>query len=362
MIRKGLTLSCRTLFPTCRSTPAYCKISNASSTEELNMKLQERGFLANEVQEFLSMNSSLLKHVKPQKIFSILETLFELHPCNSTCLGALPICPDLLASSPKSIEQSATCLRKHGLMEDDLQRVVQTWPWVLLVAPRQIGRCIDTLRFDCEFTKRQQVLLLRGSPHLVCMEPKDVLDVFQLRATHREIVRCHLLTADLATLRLRHAFLLRRGLYSSAIATGSSSTHLDYIFGSNSCGATPTGSRESETVSHLGSDALEDLTFNGLHRNNSFQTWEPEEDVSERNTAPSADLEFYSLSKRWEDKNNQQNLKRRTVLFRLLSRAHTSTFLTQAANRASREEFDVFVKVFTREESEQSKEVSDLSD
>uniref|UniRef100_A0A8C4PY20 Uncharacterized protein n=1 Tax=Eptatretus burgeri TaxID=7764 RepID=A0A8C4PY20_EPTBU len=180
MIRKGLTLSRRTSFPTYGSTAGYCKSSSVSTVEELRMKLEERGILATELQEFLLMNSSLLKHVKPQKIFSILETLFELHPCNSTCLGALPICPDLLASSPKSIEQSATCLRKHGLMEGDLQRVVQTLPWVLLVSPRQMGRCIDTLRFKCEFTKQQQVLLLRGSPDLVCMDPKDVLDVLQV--------------------------------------------------------------------------------------------------------------------------------------------------------------------------------------
>lgn len=149
-----------------------------------------------------------------------LTALFVLGLNPSTVLKVLEKCPELYKVKGTQFQQRITNLRKVGLLEGSLQRVVSHYPQILTFPMKRINTVVRLLRERCLFTFPQATDILRDSPTVVDedlgqLEYKFQYVYFRMGVKQAEIVRSKLFRVGLEEVRCRHCFLERRGLYQT---------------------------------------------------------------------------------------------------------------------------------------------------
>ncbi|MCJ8745021.1 hypothetical protein PDJAM_G00125470 [Pangasius djambal] len=227
------------------STPAQ---TVQHGRRELNIpSLAEMGFSESQaamVYEAASKNHC--KHGVPA-----LTVLFSLGLNPGSVLKTLEKCPELYSLKEAQLQQRVLNLRKLGLLEGSLQRVISHYPRILSFPVKRVNavsrllrekcrlqRVIShyprilsfpvkrvnavsrLLREKCRFTAQQMADILRDSPHVVEEEPARLEYMFQyvyfrMGCRQAEMVKAKLFRLSLEELRCRHSFLERRGLYQT---------------------------------------------------------------------------------------------------------------------------------------------------
>ncbi|XP_030631601.1 transcription termination factor 4, mitochondrial [Chanos chanos] len=157
-------------------------------------------------------------HVKHD--MSALTALAALGLNSSSIVKVLEKCPELLSLRAPEIQQRVGNLRKLGLLEGSLQRMVSHYPHILTVPVKRVNMVARFLREKCLFTVQQLTDILRDSPVVVeedlqRLEYKFQYAYFRMGTRQAEMVKARLFRVSLEELRCRHCFLERRGLYQT---------------------------------------------------------------------------------------------------------------------------------------------------
>ncbi|XP_056246415.1 transcription termination factor 4, mitochondrial isoform X2 [Seriola aureovittata] len=151
---------------------------------------------------------------------STLAALFVLGLSPSSVLKLLQKCPQLYTVKESQLQQRIENLRKLGLVEGSLQRVVAYYPQILTVPMKTVKTVVAFLREKCLFTVQQVTDILRDSPAIVLedlgqLEYKFQYVYFRMGVKQAEMVKSRLFRFTLEDVRCRHCFLERRGLYQT---------------------------------------------------------------------------------------------------------------------------------------------------
>ncbi|XP_026781398.3 transcription termination factor 4, mitochondrial [Pangasianodon hypophthalmus] len=174
--------------------------------------LAEMGFSESQAEMvYEAANKTRCKHDVP-----VLTVLFSL----GLNLEILEKCPELYSLNEAQLQQRVLNLRKLGLLEGSLQRVISHYPRILSFPVKRVNTVSRLLREKCQFTAQQMADILRDSPHVVEEEPARLEYMFQyvyfrMGCRQAEMVKAKLFRLSLEELRCRHSFLERRGLYQT---------------------------------------------------------------------------------------------------------------------------------------------------
>ncbi|KAM3604118.1 uncharacterized protein V6R79_006659 [Siganus canaliculatus] len=151
---------------------------------------------------------------------STLTALFVLGLNPSSVLKLLEKCPELYTIKESQFSQRISNLRKLGLVEGSLQRVVAYYPQILTVPVKTVKNAAAFFREKCLFTGQQVTDILRDSPAVVVenmgqLEYKFQYVYFRMGVKQADMVKSRLFRFTLDEVRNRHCFLERRGLYQT---------------------------------------------------------------------------------------------------------------------------------------------------
>ncbi|XP_029308659.1 transcription termination factor 4, mitochondrial isoform X2 [Cottoperca gobio] len=181
--------------------------------------LVDMGFTDSQAEQLYDATSKL-KGGAAKHALSTLTALFVLGLNPSNVLKLLEKCPELYTIKESQIQQRIANIRKLGLVEGSLQRVVSHYPQILTVPVKTVKNVVVFLREKCLFTAQQVTEILRDSPAVVLenmgqLEYKFQYVYFRMGVKQAEMVKSRLLRFTLEEVRCRHCFLERRGLYQT---------------------------------------------------------------------------------------------------------------------------------------------------
>ncbi|XP_076600398.1 transcription termination factor 4, mitochondrial isoform X1 [Chaetodon auriga] len=231
-----LCIGCRSMCSstsqsTLHSTHHSHELSRLSGTPDTGLSvcsLVEMGFTDTQAEQIYEDVSKIRGGSAATHALSTLTALFVLGLNPSSVLKLLNKCPELYTVKESQIQQRIANLRKLGLGEGSLQRVVAHYPQILTVPVKTIKNTVLFLREKCLFTVQQVTDILRESPAIVVenmgqLEYKFQYIYFRMGVKQAEMVKSRLFRFTLDEVRQRHCFLERRGLYQTPDKKGQTS-------------------------------------------------------------------------------------------------------------------------------------------
>ncbi|KAF7667530.1 hypothetical protein LDENG_00058400 [Lucifuga dentata] len=195
--------------------------SPGKSVVELSLSsLLDMGFTDNQAEQIYQTVSKAKGGNVAEHIASTLTALFVLGLNPSSVVKLLEKCPQLYSIKESLLQQRIGNLRKLGLVEGSLQRVVAHYPQILTVPVKTIKYVMLFLREKCLFTVQQVTDILRDSPAIIQedlgqLEYKFQYVYFRMGVKQAEMVKSRLFRFTLEEVRCRHCFLERRGQYQT---------------------------------------------------------------------------------------------------------------------------------------------------
>ncbi|XP_075384963.1 transcription termination factor 4, mitochondrial [Tenrec ecaudatus] len=201
------------------SMPSH-HVAAATSVDAVALELQvtrsllDMGFTHAHIGELLSIRTG----PSPQQLQNITSELVLLGVAPEAVCGALKNHPQLLKLPAKQVKQRASYLRKLGLGEGKLRRVLHCCPEVFTLAQRRLEGIIRVLREKCLFTTQQVTEILYRCPHILQGDPEELEYKFQyayfrMGVKHSDMVRTELLQFSITKMKQRHVYLERLGRY-----------------------------------------------------------------------------------------------------------------------------------------------------
>ncbi|XP_035527368.1 transcription termination factor 4, mitochondrial [Morone saxatilis] len=208
---------------TLQSTQQHHQLSTSSRKPVTELPLQsllDMGFTDTQAERLYDTMSKLKGGSAAKHALSTLEALFVLGLNPSSVLKLLEKCPELYTVKDSQLQQCISNLRKLGLGEGSLQRVVAHYPQILTVPVKTIKNVVLFLREKCLFTVQQVTDILRECPAIVAentdqLEYKFQYVYFRMGVKQAAMVKYKLFRSTLDEVRHRHCFLERRGLYQT---------------------------------------------------------------------------------------------------------------------------------------------------
>ncbi|XP_069013324.1 transcription termination factor 4, mitochondrial [Embiotoca jacksoni] len=195
---------------------------------ELSLRsLMDMGFTDTQA-EHIRAAVSPVKGGSAVKHAATLTALFVLGLNPSSVLKLLDKCPELFTVKETQLQQRISNLRKLGLVEGSLQRMVAHYPKILTVPVKTLKTVVLFLKEKCVFTSQQVKDILRDSPAVVLEDPGQLEYKFQyvyfrMGVKQAKMVKHKLFRFTLDEVRCRHTFLERRGLYQTPDKKGQTS-------------------------------------------------------------------------------------------------------------------------------------------
>ncbi|KAK7163564.1 hypothetical protein R3I93_007574 [Phoxinus phoxinus] len=178
--------------------------------------LLEIGFSETQAEEMHEgATKSRGKHVP-----SVLTALLLLGLNPSSILKVMQKCPEVYSLKGADLKQRINHLRKMGLLEGSLQRMISHYPKIMVLPIKRVNMVSRLLKEKCLFTAQQVTDILRDSPEvleedLVQLEYKFQYAYFRMGVRQAEMLKAKVFRMSLSELRCRHCFLERRGLYQT---------------------------------------------------------------------------------------------------------------------------------------------------
>ncbi|KAJ8270180.1 hypothetical protein GJAV_G00111270 [Gymnothorax javanicus] len=190
------------------------------SRDEMLSTLVDMGFAETEAQSLAIRTLSGRSDHAVTENLAVLSALLGLGFNPSSVLKISELCPELFKVTGALLQQRVDNLRKLGLVEGSLQRVVRYYPQILTLPIRKVNAVCRFLREKCHLTTQQITAVLRDSPAVLQedlgrLEYKFQYAYFRMGLGQAEIVKSGLFRVSLEEVRCRHGFLERRGLYQT---------------------------------------------------------------------------------------------------------------------------------------------------
>ncbi|XP_031224342.1 transcription termination factor 4, mitochondrial isoform X2 [Mastomys coucha] len=154
-----------------------CVNSKSLEPERVISSLQDMGFAEAHINSLLSIQPS----VHPQQLLDIISELLLLGLNPEPVLMALNKNPQLLKLSTVQMKKRSSYLRKLGLGEGKLKRVLSVRPEVLTMPQRDIDTIVKVLREKCLFTAQHIIDILHRCPTVLQEDPNELEYKFQDR-------------------------------------------------------------------------------------------------------------------------------------------------------------------------------------
>ncbi|CAJ1072136.1 transcription termination factor 4%2C mitochondrial [Xyrichtys novacula] len=182
--------------------------------------LRDLGFTETQAEQICGSVSKIRGGNATKHAMSTLTALFILGLNASSVLKLLEKCPEVFHVKESLLQQRIDNLRKLGLVEGSLQRVVAYYPQILTVPVKRLRNVVMFLREKCLFTGKQVTDILRESPAVVLenmsqLEYKFQYVYFRMGVKQAEMLKSRLFRFTLDEVRCRHCFLERRGMYET---------------------------------------------------------------------------------------------------------------------------------------------------
>ncbi|XP_042337359.1 transcription termination factor 4, mitochondrial-like [Plectropomus leopardus] len=161
---RPLCTGCRLL---CSSTDQSNELSSKPVSELPPHSLRDMGFTDTQAEQIHEVVSRLRGGSAAKHALSTLTALLVLGLNPSTVLKLLEKCPELYTVKESLLQQRIVNMRKLGLGEGSLQRVVSHYPQILTVPVKTTNRVVMFLRDKCLFTVQQVKDILRDCPAIV---------------------------------------------------------------------------------------------------------------------------------------------------------------------------------------------------
>ncbi|KAM5228662.1 transcription termination factor 4, mitochondrial [Ctenodactylus gundi] len=210
--------------PECRANLVHCLTEKQSTSVDgqlLELKqavnaLLDMGFSDAQVNELFSIQSG----ATPQQLLNISSEFILLG------LNPEPVCvvlkrnPHLLKLPIMQIKKRSNYLRKLGLGEGKLKRVLYCCPEIFTMHQRNIDDVVNVLKEKCLFTVQQVTEILYSCPNVLREDPSELEYKFQyayfrMGIKHLDIVRNEFLQYSLTKIKQRHIYLDRLGRYQT---------------------------------------------------------------------------------------------------------------------------------------------------
>ncbi|XP_022610913.1 transcription termination factor 4, mitochondrial-like [Seriola dumerili] len=220
----GCGLFCSSNSRSTRQSPQHnYKLNHVSEKPATELSLQslvDMGFTDTQAEQIYEAVCKVRGGSTAKHALSTLAALFVLGLSPSSVLKLLQKCPQLYTVKESQLQQRIENLRKLGLVEGSLQRVVAYYPQILTVPMKTVKTVVVFLREKCLFTVQQVTDILRDSPAIVLedlgqLEYKFQYVYFRMGVKQAEMVKSRLFRFTLEDVRCRHCFLERRGLYQT---------------------------------------------------------------------------------------------------------------------------------------------------
>ncbi|XP_004386570.1 transcription termination factor 4, mitochondrial [Trichechus manatus latirostris] len=188
----------------------------ALGLETITTSLRDMGFSDAHVGELLSIQPG----PSPQQLLDITSELILLGLNPEPVCVALKKSPQLLKLPMKQMKKRSSYLRKLGLGEGKLKRVLYCCPEIFTMRQRDIDDIVGVLREKCLFTVRQVTEILHRCPYVLREEPGELEYKFQyayfrMGIKHRDVVKTDFLQYSITKIKQRHIYLERLGRYQT---------------------------------------------------------------------------------------------------------------------------------------------------
>ncbi|XP_004701943.2 transcription termination factor 4, mitochondrial [Echinops telfairi] len=198
----------------------------ALELQAVTRSLLDMGFSHAHIGELLSIQPG----PRPQQLQNITSELILLGVAPEAVCSALKTHPQLLKLPARQVKQRASYLRKLGLGEGRLRRVLHCSPEVFTLAQRGLDGIIRVLREKCLFTTQQVTEILYRCPHVLRGDPEELEYKFQyayfrMGVKHSDMVRTELLQFSITKMKQRHVYLERLGRYQRPDKKGQTQIH-----------------------------------------------------------------------------------------------------------------------------------------
>ncbi|KAK9980056.1 hypothetical protein ABG768_013454 [Culter alburnus] len=216
-VSRGHMPFCTTQQEPHQANPSHTsQVTHRPVTQLTLCSLLEMGFSETQAEE---MHEGAMKS-RGKHVPSVLTALFILGLNPSSILKIMQKCPEVYSLKGADLQQRVNHLRKMGLVEGSLQRMISHYPKVMVLPIKRVNMVSRLLREKCLFTVQQVTDILRESPEvleedLAQLEYKFQYAYFRMGVRQAEMVKAKLFRLSLSELRCRHCFLERRGLYQT---------------------------------------------------------------------------------------------------------------------------------------------------
>ncbi|XP_045415862.1 transcription termination factor 4, mitochondrial isoform X3 [Lemur catta] len=184
--------------------------------EKVTSSLLDMGFSDAHVNELLSIRPG----ANPQQLLDIISEFMLLGLNPEPVYAALKKSPQLLKLSIMQMKKRSIYLRKLGLEEGKLKRVLHCCPEVFTMHQRDIDDIVQVLKEKCLFTVQQVTSILHRCPFVLREEPRALEYKFQyayfrMGVKQQDIVRSEFLQYSMTKIKQRHVYLERLGRYQT---------------------------------------------------------------------------------------------------------------------------------------------------
>ncbi|XP_022101330.1 transcription termination factor 4, mitochondrial-like isoform X1 [Acanthaster planci] len=204
------------------STPDFSKVripveEAKTRAEELVHRLLEMKADPRNIYAFLCSKPRVLS-AQQDALMQNLQFLEELRVVGNQALLVLDRNPKVWGADEAVLRDRVRRLRKLGLVEGSLQKVITNWPAILTLRKSRLNGSIDMLR-KCQFSGRQITAIVISSPQVLDSQPADIELRFQYvyftmgLQKQADMVQANLFKYSLEHIRCRHLVLERLGVY-----------------------------------------------------------------------------------------------------------------------------------------------------
>nr|XP_021520737.1 transcription termination factor 4, mitochondrial isoform X2 [Aotus nancymaae] len=174
------------------------------------------GFSNAHINELLSVQPG----ANPQQLLDIISEFILLGLNPEPVFVALKKSPQLLKLPIKQMRKRSSYLRKLGLGEGKLKRVLSCCPEIFTMPQQDIDGTVRLLKEKCLFTVQQVTRILHSCPFVLRedlgqLEYKFQYAYFRMGITHPDIVKSEYLQYPLSKIKQRHIYLERLGRYQT---------------------------------------------------------------------------------------------------------------------------------------------------
>nr|XP_012320486.1 transcription termination factor 4, mitochondrial isoform X1 [Aotus nancymaae] len=210
--------------PECRKNLVQCLLEEQRTPVEQGSLVPERvisslrdmGFSNAHINELLSVQPG----ANPQQLLDIISEFILLGLNPEPVFVALKKSPQLLKLPIKQMRKRSSYLRKLGLGEGKLKRVLSCCPEIFTMPQQDIDGTVRLLKEKCLFTVQQVTRILHSCPFVLRedlgqLEYKFQYAYFRMGITHPDIVKSEYLQYPLSKIKQRHIYLERLGRYQT---------------------------------------------------------------------------------------------------------------------------------------------------